>query len=126
MIRSQADYYDVPHGEMLFAGKDEDKEDTGSLMDTTVNNAVLEYGFPVEFFLDMLSRYDASVTTACCVVMRILRARECGGCSLPPFGGARFDDNRSETSPSIRLVVLRRFTIRYECVSYVAALCRPR
>jgi len=43
---------------MLFEGKagDESSEDTGSLMDTTINNAVVEFGFPVEFFLDMLCR----------------------------------------------------------------------
>lgn len=53
---TQVDYYDVPHGEMLFEGKRENKEDVGSLMDTTINNAVIEYGFPVEFFLDTLCR----------------------------------------------------------------------
>lgn len=55
----QENYYnDVPFGDMLFEGKagDENSEDTGSLMDTTVNNAVAEFGFPVEFFLDMLCR----------------------------------------------------------------------
>lgn len=44
---------------MLFGGKDDDKEDTGSLMDTSINNAVIEYGFPAEFFLDTLCRCDA-------------------------------------------------------------------
>lgn len=44
---------------MLFEGKTGggNTEDTGSLMDTSINNAVFEYGFPVEFFLDMLCRY---------------------------------------------------------------------
>lgn len=56
----QTDYYDVPFGEMLFGGKDEDKEDTGSLMDTSINNAVIEYGFPAEFFLDTLCRCDTA------------------------------------------------------------------
>ena len=51
---------------MLFEGKagDENSEDTGSLMDTTINNAVVEFGFPVEFFLDMLCRYGAEKTGA--------------------------------------------------------------
>lgn len=56
----QTDYYDVPFEEMLFAGKYEDKEDTGSLMDTSINNAVIEYGFPAEFFLDTLCRCDTA------------------------------------------------------------------
>lgn len=51
----QVTYFDVPHGEMLF--QPEDKKDTGSLMDTSITSAVLEFGFPVEFFLDMLCRY---------------------------------------------------------------------
>lgn len=42
---------------MLFEGKDKNKEFEGSLMDTTISGAIDEYGFPVEFFLDMLSRY---------------------------------------------------------------------
>lgn len=52
-------YNDVPFGDMLFEGKSvgENTQDTGSLMDTSINNAVFEYGFPVEFFLDMLCRY---------------------------------------------------------------------
>ena len=45
---------------MLFGGKGEDKEDTGSLMDTSINNAVIEYGFPAEFFLDTLCRCDTT------------------------------------------------------------------
>lgn len=56
----QENYYnDVPFGDMLFeenAG-DEEEDFSGSLMDTSINNAVLEFGFPVEFFLDMLCRY---------------------------------------------------------------------
>lgn len=53
---SQDDYFDVPFGAMLFEGKDKNKEFEGSLMDTTISAAVVEYNFPVEFFLDMLSR----------------------------------------------------------------------
>ncbi|CAN0302046.1 unnamed protein product, partial [Laminaria digitata] len=56
----KTDYYDVPFGEMLFGGKDEDKEDTGSLMDTSINSAVIEYGFPAEFFLDTLCRWGVT------------------------------------------------------------------
>lgn len=59
-IHLQQNYYnDVPFGDMLFEGKDGDEnaDFTGSLMDTSINNAVLEFGFPVEFFLDMLCRY---------------------------------------------------------------------
>lgn len=43
---------------MLFEGKagDDSTANTGSLMDTSINSAVLEFGFPVEFFLDMLCR----------------------------------------------------------------------
>lgn len=55
----QQNYYnDVPFGEMLFEGKtgEETEDFTGSLMDTSINNAVWEFGFPVEFFLDMLCR----------------------------------------------------------------------
>lgn len=56
----QQNYYnDVPFGDMLFEGKagDDNSEFTGSLMDTSINNAAFEFGFPVEFFLDMLCRY---------------------------------------------------------------------
>lgn len=64
LAASQENYYnDVPFGEMLFEGKagEVNAEDTGSLMDTSINNAVWEYGFPVEFFLDMLCRCPCDV-----------------------------------------------------------------
>ncbi|CAM9218855.1 unnamed protein product [Ectocarpus sp. 13 AM-2016] len=56
-------YNDVPFGDMLFEGKagGENAQDTGSLMDTSINNAVFEYGFPVEFFLDMLCRWGVTL-----------------------------------------------------------------
>ncbi|CAM9415163.1 unnamed protein product [Pylaiella littoralis] len=63
-IAEEENYYnDVPFGEMLFEGKagGENTADTGSLMDTSVNNAVIEFGFPVEFFLDMLCRWGVTL-----------------------------------------------------------------
>lgn len=57
--RSQDVYNDVPFGEMLF---EEDSEvvnsEVGGLMDTSITDAVIEYGFPVEFFLDTLCRFE--------------------------------------------------------------------
>lgn len=43
---------------MLFEDNTGDETDdfAGSLMDTSINNASMEFGFPVEFFLDMLCR----------------------------------------------------------------------
>eukprot|EP00903_Cladosiphon_okamuranus_P007120 g6918.t1 len=63
-ITEEQNYYnDVPFGEMLFDGKtgDEVGDFTGSLMDTSINNAVFEFGFPVEFFLDMLCRWGVTL-----------------------------------------------------------------
>lgn len=53
----QGGYFDVPHGDMLFEEGKMDTEDKDGLMDTTINEAAVLYGFPVEFFLDVITRY---------------------------------------------------------------------
>lgn len=52
----QDEYFDLPSSDMFHKERKLNPADEFGLMDTTINEAVLDYGFPLEFFLDVVTR----------------------------------------------------------------------
>lgn len=53
---AQDDYFDFPRGDMFENQGKLNPADEYGLMGSTINEVALSYGFPVEFFLDVLTR----------------------------------------------------------------------